>query len=219
MVGRFIRRGIAALVILVVLGFCINFYVCSSANGRIVRDGDYAELPEVDCVIVLGAGIWGDEPSPMLADRLDKGLELYQNGVAPKIIMSGDHGQTDYDEVNLMKSYAFEAGVPSEDVFMDHAGFSTYDTMYRAKHVFQAQRVVIVTQEYHLFRAVYIANHLGLDAYGVYTDPRIYGGEPYREVREILARDKDFFKCMVKPKSTYVGDPIPISGDGNATND
>ncbi|MDO5120329.1 MAG: hypothetical protein Q4D48_09620, partial [Coriobacteriales bacterium] len=84
---------------------------------------------------------------------------------------------------------------------------------------FQARKVIIVTQEYHLFRAVYIANRLGLEAYGVSTYPRIYGGEVFREVREVLARDKDFFKCIVRPKSTYVGDPIPISGDGNATND
>ena len=219
MVGRILRRGSVVLVALATLGLGINFFVRSSGNNRIIRDGDYSGLSDVDCVIVLGAGIWGDEPSPMLEDRLAKGLELYEAGVVPKIIMSGDHGRIDYDEVNLMKSYAKERGVPSEDVFMDHAGFSTYDSMYRAKHVFQAKRVVIVTQEYHLYRAVYIANQLGLEAYGVSTDPRTYGGETYREVREVLARDKDFFKCIVKPKSTFVGDPIPISGDGNATND
>jgi len=219
MMGRVVRRGIAVLVVLAILGLGINFYVRSSESSRIMRGGDCSGLSDMDCVIVLGAGIWGDEPSPMLEDRLAKGLELYEAGVVPKIIMSGDHGQTDYDEVNLMKSYAKERGVPSEDVFMDHAGFSTYDSMYRAKHVFRAKRVVIVTQEYHLYRAVYIANQLGLDAYGVSTDPRIYGDEAFREAREILARDKDFFKCIAKPKSTFVGDPIPISGDGNATND
>ena len=217
--SRVMLRGLVALIVLATIGLCINFFVIASGNSRIIRNGDYSGLADIDCVIVLGAGIWGDEPSPMLADRLAKGLELYEAGVAPKIIMSGDHGQTDYDEVNLMKSYAMERGVPSEDVFMDHAGFSTYDSMYRAKYVFQAKRVVIVTQEYHLFRAVHIANQLGLEAYGVSTDPRFYGGEVHREVREILARDKDFFKCFIKPKSTYVGDPIPIGGDGNATND
>ena len=145
MTGRVIRCGIVALIVLATLGLCINFYVIASGNSRIIRNGDYSGLADVDCVIVLGAGIWGDGPSPMLADRLAKGLELYDAGVAPKIIMSGDHGQTDYDEVNLMKSYAKDHGVPSEDVFMDHAGFSTYDSMFRAKHVFQAKRVVIVT--------------------------------------------------------------------------
>ncbi|MDO5120330.1 MAG: YdcF family protein, partial [Coriobacteriales bacterium] len=110
---RVVKRGLVALIVLAALGLCINFYVIASGNSRIVRDGDYSGPSDVDCVIVLGAGIWGDEPSPVLADRLAKGLELYEAGVAPKIIMSGDHGQTDYDEVNLMKSYAMERGVPS----------------------------------------------------------------------------------------------------------
>ena len=163
--------------------------------------------------------MWGDNPSPMLEDRLLKGIELYNEGIAPKIIMSGDHGQKEYDEVNIMKEYAINAGVPSEDVFMDHAGFSTYESIYRAKEIFGVKNVVIVTQEYHLYRAIYIANKLGIKAYGVNTDPRDYAGQLYREVREILARNKDFVKSIFKPKSTYLGESIPINGNGNITND
>lgn len=215
-----IRGLLAACVVLAVLGLCLNFYVRASADGRIIRDGDYSDVSDADCIIVLGAGIDDDGgPSPMLEDRLLKGLELYKNGVSQRLLMSGDHGRVEHDEVNLMKGYAIERGVPSENIFMDHAGFSTYETMYRARDVFKARKVVIVTQDYHLYRAVYIANQLGLDAYGVATDPRYYGGELYREAREILARDKDFFKCIVKPAPTYLGDPIPISGNGDATND
>lgn len=133
--------------------------------------------------------------------------------------MSGDHGREDYDEVNLMKNYAIEKGIPSEDIFMDHAGFSTYETMYRAKEIFKAKKVVIVTQNYHMYRALYDAKKLGLDAYGVCSDPRQYVGATYREIREILARDKDFVKCIFKPKPTYLGDEVPVSGNGDITND
>ena len=160
-----------------------------------------------------------DKPSPILEDRLLEGIKLYQNSVSDKIIMSGDHGRREYDEVNIMKNYAIEKGIPSENIFMDHAGFSTYESIYRAKYIFEAKKVVIVTQEYHLYRALYIANQLGLEAYGVGADPRQYVGATYRELREILARDKDFIKCIFKPEPTYLGDTIPVSGNGDITND
>ncbi len=205
------------IIILIILG--INFYVKSSTKKQIIKKEDCSNLQDVDCIIVLGAGIWGDKPSPMLEDRLLEAISLYENNVSAKIIMSGDHGQEDYDEVNVMKKFAIEKGVPSEDIFMDHAGFSSYDSMYRAKEVFGAKKVVIVTQGYHLYRSIYIANKLGLEAYGVASDPRKYAGQTIRELREILARDKDFIKCIFKPKPKYLGDTIPISGNGNMTND
>lgn len=155
----------------------------------------------------------------MLEDRLLEGIKLYQNGASDKIIMSGDHGRKEYDEVSIMKNYAIEKGIPSENIFMDHAGFSTYESIYRAKDIFQAKKIVIVTQKYHLYRALYIANQLGLEAYGVGADPRQYVGEIYIEIREILARDKDFIKCIFKPEPTYLGDTIPVSGNGDITND
>ena len=133
--------------------------------------------------------------------------------------MSGDHGRAEYDEVNIMKNYAIERGVKSEDIFMDHAGFSTYESIYRAKTIFKAKRIVIVTQKYHLYRALYIAKQLDLEVYGVGADPRQYVGATYREIREILARDKDFIKCIFKPEPTYLGETIPVSGNGDVTND
>ena len=155
----------------------------------------------------------------MLEDRLLQGIALYNNGTSSKVIMSGDHGKEEYDEVNVMKDFAIEKCVKSEDIFMDHAGFSTYDSLYRAKEVFEAKKVVIVTQKYHLHRALYVAKKLGIDAYGVSSDPRTYRGQFVRELREVLARDKDFFKCIVKPEPTYLGDTIPVSGNGDTTND
>ena len=118
-----------------------------------------------------------------------------------------------------MKQFAIEKGIPSEDIFMDHAGFSTYDSIYRAKEIFGAKKIIIVTQEYHLYRALHIANRLGIEAYGVGADPRQYVGAFNREVREILARNKDFVKCIIKPNPKYLGDKIPISGNGDNTND
>ena len=155
----------------------------------------------------------------MLEDRLKQGISLYKNGVSNKIIMSGDHSKKDYDEVNVMKKFAIDEEVQSEDIFMDHAGFSTYESIYRAKEIFKAKKIVIVTQKYHLYRALYIANKLGIEAYGVSSDPRKYVGQTSRELREILARDKDFIKCIFKPQPTYLGETIPVSGNGNQTND
>lgn len=208
---------IIAMILIVILG--INFYVKFSTKNQIIKESEYTKLSDIDCIIVLGAGIWGDKPSPMLEDRLLEGIKLYKNNVSSKIIMSGDHGKEEYDEVNIMKNYAIENGIPSENVFMDHAGFSTYESIYRAKEIFEAKKVVIVTQKYHLYRALYIANQLGLEAYGVGADPRQYVGATYRELREILARDKDFVKCLFKPEPTYLGDTIPVSGNGDVTND
>ena len=203
--------------VLIVLG--INGYVKLSTKKQIITNNDYSNLKDIDCIIVLGAGVWKDKPSPMLEDRLLQGIDLYKNNVSNKIIMSGDHGQEEYDEVNVMKSFAIEKGVPSENIFMDHAGFSSYESIYRAKEIFGAKKIVIVTQEYHLYRALYIANKLGLDSYGVGADPRQYVGATYRELREMLARNKDFVKCIFKPKPTFLGDTIPVSGSGDVTND
>lgn len=207
---------IAAVSIIV---FSINAYVKVSTKNRIIKDNAYSNLEDIDCIIVLGAGVWGENPSPMLEDRLLEGIKLYENNVAPKIIMTGDHGRKEYDEVNVMKKFAMDKGVPSGDIFMDHAGFSTYESLYRAKEIFEADKVIIVTQEYHLYRALYIARALGIEAYGVASDPRQYVGATYREIREILARNKDFVKCIFKPKPTYLGEVIPVFGDGNVTND
>ena len=216
---KVIMYGIIFIAIILIIILIINLYVRISTNKKIIKENEYSKLSDVDCIIILGAGIWGDKPSPMLEDRLQEGIKLYQNNVSDKIIMSGDHGREEYDEVNIMKKYAIENGVPSENIFMDHAGFSTYESIYRAKDVFKAKKVVIVTQKYHLYRALYIANQLGLEAYGVGADPRQYVGATYRELREIIARNKDFIKCILKPEPTYLGDTIPVSGNGDITND
>lgn len=211
-------------VVLCVLGVgtvvAVNCVVIGSVSDYLLSEQDATALGDVDCVIVLGCQVHNNgSPSHMLEDRLKKSISLYHSGAAPKIIMSGDHGTPEYDEVDAMKHYAVDAGVPSADVFMDHAGFSTYETMYRAKEVFCAQKVLIVTQEYHLYRSVYIARALGMDAYGVACDYRTYAGQTMRDLREILARVKDFGMTILKPAPTYLGETIPVSGDGGMTHD
>lgn len=215
------------VLILLVLGlvflctvFGINAYVKSVGKSMIVTSEEAAALPDADCILVLGCQVRADgTPSAMLKDRLDRGIELYFAGVAPKLLMSGDHGQVEYDEVNIMKQYAIDAGVPSEDIFMDHAGFSTYESVYRAKAIFQAENIVIVTQEYHLYRALYIAQNFGLTAHGVACDNVLYAGQTMRDLREVLARNKDFLTSVFKPEPTYLGEAIPVNGNGDLTND
>lgn len=219
MIKKIIKYIIIIAIIIIVAVLGINFYVKMSTKNQIIESKDFSNIKDIDCILVLGAGVWGDKPSPMLEDRLLEAIELYKNGATTKIIMSGDHGQANYDEVNIMKNFAIEKGVDSEDIFMDHAGFSSYDSIYRAKEIFGANKIIIVTQKYHLYRALYISNKLGIEAYGVTANPRQYTGWVYRELREILARDKDFVKCIFKPKPKILGDKIPISGNGDITND
>ena len=198
----------------------LNAYVKGVAKADIITPEEAVNLEDVDCIIVLGCLVKSDgSPSDMLSDRLERGIDLYKKGAAPKIIMSGDHGRADYDEVNAMKQIAVDSGIPSSDVFMDHAGFSTYESIYRAKEIFEADKIIIVTQEYHLYRALYIAEKLGIEAYGVNSDYRTYWGQSKRDAREILARCKDFCNMIFKPEPTYLGEKIPVSGDGNLTND
>lgn len=200
--------------------FGIDVYIRLSTSDRILNTEQAAQLKDVDCILVLGCQVKSNGvPSDMLADRLRRGVELYKADAAPKLLMSGDHGQTDYNEVRAMKQYAIDSDIVSSDIFMDHAGFSTYESMYRAKHIFEADKIIIVTQKYHLHRALHIARSLGIDAYGVAADYRSYTGQTARDVREVLARIKDFGTGIFQPKPTYLGSVIPISGDGNLTND
>jgi len=134
--------------------------------------------------------------------------------------VSGDHGRADYDEVNAMRIYLEKAGVPPEAIFLDHAGFDTYDSLYRAREVFDVRSVLICTQRFHLLRALYIADRLGLSADGVDTAYRLYGKDAWYEVREIPARFKAFLDCEVLHSlPTFLGPKFPISGSGLGTRD
>lgn len=196
----------------------INLITILSTKNRIIELED-KKLEEFDCVLVLGAGIRQNRPSPMLEDRLLKSIDIYMNQKVKKVLVSGDHTKEDYDEVNVMKTYLMEKNIPSEDIFMDHAGISTYDSIYRAKKIFKANKIIIVTQKYHMYRALYIANQLDIEAYGIIANENAYSGQKSRDIREVLARIKDYIKCIIKPESKYLGEVFSIKGNGNVTND
>lgn len=216
---KFVIVSLAVLGILFCSVMAVNVYVERTGTKYIL---DQSTVPTADAILVLGAYVYPDgTTSSMLTDRLTVGYELYKEGKAPKIVVSGDHGRKDYDEVNAMKSFLKEKGVPSQDIFMDHAGFSTYESVYRARDIFQIYKVIIVTQDYHLMRAVFSARELGLEAYGIPSDRHDYGQamKMYR-LREIAARNKDFLWAkLLKPKPTFLGNTIPVFGDGRATDD
>ena len=180
----------------------INYYVKCTVMDRIK---DIDEIKDVDTIIVLGAKVHNDgRLSLMLKDRLDKTIEVYNKLDIKKVIVSGDSEHKDYDETTKMKEYLINNRIPEEDIVVDVYGLSTYDSIYRLKNVYNIDKVVIITQNYHLYRSLYIANSLGIDAYGIPSSGEDYFGQTTRELREILARNKDFLTSLFNVKSKYL---------------
>ena len=212
------KRIIKLLLIIVLIITLINVYMIV-VTKKLILNKDKISKDNIECIVVLGAGIRNGGPSPMLEDRLLTAIELYNSGVTNKILVTGDHEYADHDEVNVMKNYLKEHGIPSENIFMDHAGLSTYDSIYRASKVFKTNRFIIVTQKYHLYRALYISKALNINAYGVSATKRECVNQRKRDIREVAARVKDFFKCIARPSPTYLGEVTSIKGNGDITND
>lgn len=230
LIGRLVLLIAVLAVAAGVAGMTINNHIVNKEKDNIqcaITEDKETLLPsetqalkdlDADCIMVLGAGIRDDEtPTPMLKDRLDTGILLYELGVAPKLLLTGDNGQVDHNEIHVMLNYVKRAGVPEEDIFCDHAGFSTYDSMYRAQSIFGVSSAIVVTQTYHEYRALYLGEKLGLEVKGVSSDQMKYSGQAVREVREVLARVKDFFKVITRPESELGGEAIPINGSGLVT--
>ena len=187
----------AVALLLAFLPILINFYVVGSTTKDIYGVGDKPMGEGYDCILVLGAGLRPDgTPSDMLADRLLTAIELYKSGASDILLLSGDCSGEDYDEVFAMKTYCLAKGVPEEAIVCDNFGFSTYESVYNAK-VSGYKSVVIVTQKYHLHRALYIADKMEIEAVGASADVRSYRGQTMRDLREIAARVKDFFAVMI----------------------
>lgn len=169
---------------------------------------DIKKLPERKVALVLGAAIWGkNTPSHVLEDRLLSAVELYRAGKAEKLIMSGDNGHEGYSEPQTMKNYAEKEYVLPEDIVLDYAGFRTYDSCYRARDVFGQREVVIVTQDFHLARALYICNELGLDAVGYRADIRELNDSTLNSAREFFASWLAWWQINItKPKPKFLGD-------------
>lgn len=199
--------------------FCVlaNIRVIHTAASMIVWPNQLS-VKTADCIIVPGARVYEDGSlCTILKDRLDTAIGLYRAGVSNRLLLSGDHGTLSYDEVTAMKEYALQEGVAEKDIFLDHAGFSTYETMYRASAVFGAKSCVVVTQCFHLYRAVFLADRMGMKAYGVKADRTGYQKMAYNQTREALARVKDVLFATFRPKPTYLGNPISLKGDGRIT--
>jgi vancomycin permeability regulator SanA len=208
---------VAAVLMFVLWGIVLNICVVQSTKADIFDlEHEFSQDKTYDCIIVPGAGLKDDgTPSNMLEDRLRRASEVYYDGASDKILVTGDNGRMEYNETAAMKNYLVKTlGVPGEDVVCDYAGFSTYDSIYRARDVFCVKSAVVVTQKYHEYRALYIGDKLDLEVAGVASNQRKYFGGTYREARETLARFKDFFKVLIHANPALGGDVIPISGSG-----
>lgn len=216
--NKLLKKCIVGLLAVGCLGLIaitmINLTIVMNA-GKYVQT-DINEIEEAQAIIVLGAFVRGDNLSMVLEDRVKAAIDLYEEGKAPKILLSGDHGQVEYDEVNSMRKYVLKMGVDEENIFLDHAGFDTYDTMYRAKEVFGVESAIIVTQDFHIDRAVYIARELGIDAVGYSVNQDKYKTSLQMNWygREFLSRVKAFIDVQFHSNPKYLGMMIPITGDG-----
>ncbi|MBO5897515.1 MAG: YdcF family protein [Clostridia bacterium] len=176
----------------------INGAVVGSTDDRILSLDEAATLTDVDYILVLGAGVKADgSPTDMLHDRVETGCALVAAGADGQLLMSGDNQRPEYDEVSAMVKLACDKfSVDAARIETDRLGLSTYESVDRAAELYGAERIIIVTQRYHLYRALYIAEQMGLEAYGVSADVRTYWGQTMRDVREIAARCKDFLLVL-----------------------
>lgn len=191
----------------------VNYYVKSSTKKYIHYS--IKKFPKNDVGIIFGAGINGDQPSKYLKDRLDAGIMLWKAKRINKILLSGDNGREEYDELTVMKNYCYNHGVDTTKIFIDYAGFDTYSTMYRAKHIFKIKRATLISQEYHLNRAIYIGNKLGIKSVGYSANQGEYLGYKYVTFREYGSIFKSFFDVLRNREPRFLGGEININGESN----
>lgn len=192
------NKKLLIILIAAFLAFCFFVFAATCVINAIVIGSSKDNIREIsaddgyDTAVVFGAKVHeGGTLSHMLQDRMDTAIALYKNGSVKMLLLSGD-GSGKWSEVEYMKKYAVENGVAKEDILLDGEGFSTIETVRRAKDVFGVEKCVLVTQKYHLYRAIYSAEKIGMDVAGASADVRTYAGQFYRDVREVLARVKDF---------------------------
>lgn len=198
--------------------------IVAAANAVVLLGGgeaghDPARAPRAQVALVLGAGLNRDgRPSGMLADRLDAAAKLYRDGRVERILVSGDHGRVDYDEVNAMRRDLVSRGVPDADVFTDHAGFDTWSSMIRARKVFDVRSAIVVTQGFHMARALWLAKRAGLEVHGLAADRSGYGNfGRIARLREVLARVKAVEDVVTGADPKFLGPQVPVTGDASAS--
>ncbi|GAL01695.1 SanA protein [Nonlabens ulvanivorans] len=215
---KFLNLTVFTILGIVLLVIILQFHVNRSSRDLIFENANDLEPTYVG--LVLGASVRPDKSlSPILQDRVDKAFELYHNGIIKKFLLSGDHGQKEYDEVNAMRRYLNDKGVPNEDIFLDHAGFDTYDSMFRAREVFQVEKAIVITQKFHLPRAIYVGEKMGLELQGYIADNREYPGNAHFTRREWLANIKAWIELNIEKSPTYSGKSIPITGSSSPSHD
>lgn len=204
----------AVLILLGIIGILLVPTIMRlSTKGYVFTD--LRDVPRSNAVMVLGASVIGERLSPILEQRTRTAIDIFQAGRADNVLVTGDNGALDHDEVTPVRKYLIDAGIPAGDIFLDHAGFDTYSSMYRAREVFLADSIIIVTQDFHLPRALFLARNLGLEAYGVPTVGRGGSGRDY--FREIPASVKALLDLVVRREPKYLGETIPLDGDGSTT--
>lgn len=202
---RIFRIAVICIALVIGATAAINIYMCAKESDRILSLEEAAQLTDVDYIIVLGAKVnKNGSPSHMLEDRIKSGVYVYQSGVCETLLMSGDSHLPGYDEISCMCDYAIGMGVDTEDIAADKYGLSTYDSMYRLKEIFNGKKVIVITQKYHLYRALYILDALGIEGYGVSADLRPYASQLKQDAREYLARVKEFLNVMIMPEAEYM---------------
>ena len=208
---RIIIWGLSFLTIGIVLTLFINIYMVTITKNRIIDINKINGINDVDAILILGCRVNGDSPSLMLLKRLEKGYDIY-NLLHTNVIVSGNGISKDYDEVSVMEKALLDYGIAGNDIIKDEKGLSTYDSIYRAKYIYGLKKIIIVTQRYHLYRALYIADKLGIKAIGIEAlDIPQKGVMLKNKIREVFARDKNFFKVIIKPNSNYLEKEISYS--------
>lgn len=199
---------------LVCVAFVVLVFLIIHFQSRSYIESTVVNLPQADTAIVLGAGINSKgELSTIFKDRIEGGIALYQAGKVKTILVSGDDGQLEYNEVNPAREYLLVRGIPSEDIFLDHAGFDTYSSMYRARDIFLITSAIVVSQSFHVPRAVFLARNLDIEAHGLSTDQHSYRIK--NNIRELLANVKAMLNVIFNRTPKYLGEEIPITGDSS----
>lgn len=197
--------------LIVVCVVIINFLIHGLSSSYIYDK--VKSLPHTQVVLIPGAAILPDgRLSEVFKERVDKAIEVYNAHKVKKILVSGDNSTIWHNEVNPVRDYLLKKGIPDEDIFLDHAGFDTYSSLYRARDIFHAESIIVVTQPFHLRRAVFTGRFLHIKTYGVPADEKY--PELKNDIREIFANEKAFMDLAIHRKPKYLGDAIPITGDG-----
>lgn len=214
-----IQKLILPCIILCLIGIAIIWVTNNNVKAKTesVIYTNLTDVPKTKIAIIFGAGINGDKPSRYLKDRLDAGISLYKNNKVDKILLSGDNGRDEHDELTVMKLYCYENGVDTSEIYIDYAGFDSYSTMYRAKHIFKVDTAILVSQKYHLNRCVYIGDKLGVKSYGYSANRGVYPGYKYYAFREKLSTTKSVFEVTRNRKPKYLGETVDINGKSNYT--